>query len=388
MFNAALSKSYPDIETQLRELVATEFRERGAQAEQQGIVPLDNLKALHELGLWHASASTARGGLGGALTGEDPGRFLKLLRIVCGGDSPTGHCFQLHNHALWQLEAISTPEQIERFLKPNLEKFSVFAAVGSEPGRVNMYEMKTRARKVDGGWLINGVKNFVTNGTVADIIITSVALEGAENYFDNLQMMLIEPGMEGVSFDDDWYRPHGMRTARSPIMKLDNVFVPDIHALGEPGAFARQRWQGRFHLGFAANYLGSIEGIYEWFLGYMRDRKKGGDAVTQLRAGEMRIVLDGAAALFEKAIDAWQHAPVVDAELLSISAKSAAARAAFNVVQQILYTAGATAQFEEHPLGRSIRNLETHVVHAGHDRTAQILGQAALGATFDSTLQR
>lgn len=388
MLNAALSKSLPDIETQLRELVTTEFRQRGAEAEQQGVVPLNNLKALHDLGLWHASASIARGGLGGALTGEDPGLFLKLLRIVCGGDSPTGHCFQLHNHALWQLETISTPEQIERFLKPNLEKFSVFAAVGSEPGRINMYEMKTRAKKVDGGWLINGVKNFVTNGTVADIIITSVALEGAENYFDNLQMMLIEPTMEGVSFDDDWYRPHGMRTARSPIMKLENVFVPDIHALGEPGAFARQRWQGRFHLGFAANYLGSIEGLYHWFLGYMRDRKKSSDAVTQLRAGEMKIILDGAAALFEKAVEAWQYETVVDAELLSISAKSAAARAAFTIVQQILYTAGATAQFEEHPLGRSIRNLETHVVHAGHDKTAQILGQAVFGATFDSTLQR
>ncbi|MCF1449899.1 acyl-CoA dehydrogenase [Agrobacterium vitis] len=388
MLNIALSQPTSDIKAHLREIARTEFRARGGEAEQQGVVPVENLKTLHELGLWHASSSKALGGLGGALTGEDPGLFLKLLRIVCAGDSPTGHCFQLHNHALWQLETISTPAQIERFLKPKLEKFSVFAAVGSEPGRVNMYEMKTRAKKVDGGWLINGVKNFVTNGTVADIIITSVAIEGADNYFDNLQMMLIEPTMDGVSFDDDWYRPHGMRTARSPIMKLDNVFVPDIHALGEPGAFARQRWQGRFHLGFAANYLGGIEGLYDWFLGYMRDRKKAGDPVVQLRAGEMKIALDAAAALFEKAIDAWQNDNVVDAELISMSAKSGAARAAFTVAQSILYTAGATAQFEEHPLGRTLRNLETHVVHAGHDRTAQILGQAGLGASFDSTLQR
>lgn len=120
-------------------------------------------------------------------------------------------------------------------------------------------------------------KNFVTNGTIADLILTSVALEGVEGYLDNLQIMLIRPDMPGVTWDDAWYQPHGMRGARSPIMRLENVFVPDNHLLGEPGAFARQRWQGRFHLGFAANYLGTSEGLFEWYLEYQRGRNKGSD---------------------------------------------------------------------------------------------------------------
>jgi len=68
--------------------------------------------------------------------------------------------------------------------------------------------------------------------------------------------------------------------------------------------------------------------------------------------------------------------------------QNAITRTAFNALQSVLLSAGATAQFEEHPLGRIARNIETFVVHAGHDRTAQIIGQAQLGATFDSTLQR
>ncbi|MNE56338.1 hypothetical protein D3C80_1512380 [compost metagenome] len=71
-----------------------------------------------------------------------------------------------------------------------------------------------------------------------------------------------------------------------------------------------------------------------------------------------------------------------------MSAKSTAARAAFNALQSVLLSAGATAQFDEHPLGRTARNIETFVVHAGHDRTAQIIGQSLLGTAFDSTLQR
>jgi len=364
------------------------FRARGAQADRDGVVPVESLQALHAQGFWHLTHSAALGGPDGNLLGQRPDLFLNVLREICRADGPTGHSFQLHNHALWQLETIGTPEQIENIVKPALRRFSVFAAVGSEPGRVNMYEMKTRAQRVDGGWLVNGVKNFVTNGTVADLIITSVALDGVEGYFDNLQMLLIDRNMPGVSWDDDWYRPHGMRAARSPIMRLENVFVPDSHVLGEPGTFARQRWQGRFHLGFAANYLGSIEGLYDWFLDYQRQRNKAGDPYTQLRVGEAKLRLDAAAALFDKAIDGWHHGDVVPAELGSMSAKSTAARAAYEVLQTIFYSAGATAQFEEHPLGRTARNIETFVVHAGHDRTAQIIGQAQLGATFDSTLQR
>lgn len=368
--------------------LAEEFSEEGDRADREGVFPEKNLRKLFDAGMLHVTHSSVLGGPDGSLLGEQPELFLNMLRTICRADSATGHCFQLHNHALWQLEQVGTPEQIELFLKPALKKFSIFSAVGSEPGRVNMYEMKTRATKVDGGWIVNGVKNFVTNGKLADLMITSVALDGVENYFDNLQMMLIKPDMPGVSWDDDWYQPHGMRGARSPIMRLENVFVPDNHLLGEPGAFARQRWQGRFHLGFASNYLGTVEGLFEWYLNYQRGRNKGNDPYTQLRVGEVKMQLDAAAALYDSAIRSWGKGDVVQAELSSMSAKSTAARTAFAALQAILYSAGATAQFEEHPLGRTVRNIETFVVHAGHDRTAQIIGQAQLGANFDSTLQR
>ncbi|MFF7709042.1 acyl-CoA dehydrogenase family protein [Pseudomonas sp. NPDC007930] len=376
-----------DAFVQLQEL-ADDFRAEGARADREGVAPRASLEALHARGLLHVTHSAALGGPDGSLGGVQPALFLNMLRTICRADSATGHCFQLHNHALWQLETIGTPEQIELFVKPALEKFSIFSAVGSEPGRINMYEMKTRAVKVEGGWRVNGVKNFVTNGTLADLILTSVALDGVEGYLDNLQMMIIRPDMPGVSWDDAWYQPHGMRAARSPIMRLDNVFVPDNHLLGEPGTFARQRWQGRFHLGFAANYLGTSEGLFDWYLAYQRGRNKSADPYTQLRVGEVKMQLDAAAALFDRAVLSWGAGDVVSAELASMSAKSTAARTAYSALQSVFYSAGATAQFDEHPLGRTARNIETFVVHAGHDRTAQIIGQAQLGASFDSTLQR
>jgi len=360
----------------------------GAVAEREGVIPRENLETLHRLGLLNITHSARLGGPDGSLGGEHPERFLQMLRAICSSDSPTGHCFQLHNHALWQFEQIGTEDQIARYVRPALEHFSIFSAVGSEPNRVNMYEMKTQAKQVDGGWRVNGVKNFVTNGTVADVILVSVAVENGKTFPDNLQMLIVERDQSGVSWDDAWYQPHGMRSARSPIMKLENVFVPFENALGEAGTFARQRWQGRFHLGFAANYLGTTEGLFRWYIGYMRERNKQQDGLAQLRIGEARMRIDAAAALFDQAVQDWPNVPVVDAELRAMSAKSTAARAAFEVLQTVLLSAGATAQFAHHPLGRTARNIETFVVHAGHDKTAQIIGQSQLGAAFDSTLQR
>lgn len=377
-----------DVIRNLDRLAVTEFRSRAAAHERDGTLPLENLQRIHDLGLLHATVTRRHGGLGGSLKGEDPALFLQLLRTICHGDASTGHCFQVHNHAFWLLEELATAEQVERFVRPLAARFSLLATVGSEPGRVNMYKFNTRARRVDGGWRVNGLKNFATNGPHADLIIAFVAIDGIEDHFKNHLMILIEPTMTGISISDDWYRPNGMRAARSSVVALDDVFVPDLHVLGEPGDYPVGRWQGRFHLGFAANYLGTTEGLYAWYLDHIRARGRAGDPITQLRIGEMRIALDGARALFNQAITSWGGESVIEAELLSMSAKSAAAHAAFELSHAVIHGAGATAQFDEYPMSRSIRDLETHVIHAGRDRTAQILGQAALGEAFDSTLQR
>ncbi len=372
----------------LGRLAITEFRDRSAAHEREGTLPLDNLRAIHWLGLLHATVSHTNGGLDGSLRGSHPALFLQILRRICRGDSATGHCYQVHNHAFWTLENLATPAQMERFVRPLASRFSLLATVGSEPGRVDMYKFQTQARRVDGGWRVTGLKNFATNGPHADLIIVFVAIESVEEPLQSHLMLLIEPDMPGVTITDDWYRPNGMRAARSSVISLDDVFVPNLHVLGPPGAYPNGRWQGRFHLGFAANYLGTTEGLFDWYLDYAVRRGKATNPLSQLRVGEMRIELDAAQALFEHAITAWSREDTVAAELISMSAKATTARVAFTLSHAVIHGAGASAQFDEHPMSHFIRDIETHVIHAGRDRTAQIVGQAALGQAFDSTLQR
>ena len=71
-----------------------------------------------------------------------------------------------------------------------------------------------------------------------------------------------------------------------------------------------------------------------------------------------------------------------------MAAKSVCAQSALQVAGTMGRLAGSTALFDDYPLARLIRDLQTHILHVGHDRTHQTIGQAALGQSFDSTRQR
>ncbi len=374
---------------ELGDLAVTKFRQRSQHYETECLMPEENLKELFERGWLTATLSKAMGGKGTNLETDDPASYLQAIRMVARGCGSTAHCMQLNGHTNWMIEAIGTEDQKERFLKPQFERPLLVTGVGSEPTRRNMYVMSTVARpQPDGGYVINGIKNYATNTPmmVGGVIFTS--LEGVEHWTENHLMVLVEPGQEGMEVDCEWYRPAGMRAAMSPLIRLNNVKIPKRNVLGQPGDFPRQRWQGKYHLGFAANYLGVAEGIFDWCCQYLVQKGKGKDPLILLRVGELKVGLQQAAATFHDAIRSWKTAPVVQAELLSMGAKYATARAAMEVCDKVTGLAGSTALFDEYPLGRAISNVQTHIQHAGHDRTAQIIGQAALGLEFDSTLQR
>jgi alkylation response protein AidB-like acyl-CoA dehydrogenase len=374
---------------ELAELAVTQFRQRSQHYEANCLMPEENLKELSERGWLTASLSKAMGGKGSNLETDDPATYLQAVRVVARGCGSTAHCLQLNNHTNWMLESIATEDQKARFLKPQFGRPLLVTGVGSEPTRRNMYVMSTTAKpQPDGGYLINGVKNYATNTPMMVGGVIFASLEGVEHWSDNHLMVLVEPGQEGMEVDCDWYRPFGMRAAMSPLIRLNNVRIAKRNVLGKPGDYPRQRWQGKYHLGFAANYLGVSEGVFGWFRDYIVQKGKAKDPLVLLRAGEMKIALQHAAATFHDAIRSWKTAPVVEAELLSMGAKYTAAKVALEVCEKVTMVAGSTALFEEFPLGRAIANVQTHIQHAGHDRTAQIMGQAALGETFDSTLQR
>ncbi|MGO4396519.1 acyl-CoA dehydrogenase family protein [Variovorax sp. M-6] len=372
----------------LDQLARTKFRERERTTHDEASMPMENLQDLWDLGLLTATVRRDHGGLGSNVASSDPATFLQGIRTVARGSPGTAHCMQVQNHVAWALDEMGTAQQREMFVKPMTQSMKLSSFVGSEANRKHMYVLKTTAKPVDGGYIVNGSKNYATNGFENGLAIIFASIEGETEYLKSHLMVIVEPGMKGVTANHDWYRPTGMRACPSPEIYLDNVFIPHTHVLGEPGAYPKGRWQGRFHLGFAANYLGAIEGAYDWVIQGLKERGRGKDPFVQLRVGESQTLLHGAQVVFEEAIESWTRGDVLASELASMKAKSICAHAALTMSHTLIMLAGSTALFDEFPLGRLVRDLDTHVLHVGHDRTAQIIGAAELGESFDSTLQR
>jgi acyl-CoA dehydrogenase len=125
-----------------------------------------------------------------------------------------------------------TGEQKARWLEPALRGERIGALAITEPDAgSDVAAVRTRAARVDGGWLVSGAKTFITNGVRADFYVTAVRT-GTEAGHSGLSFLVIERG-EGVTASA--LRKLGWRASDTAEIAFDEVFVPDEHLLGEEG---------------------------------------------------------------------------------------------------------------------------------------------------------
>jgi alkylation response protein AidB-like acyl-CoA dehydrogenase len=197
--------------------------------------------------------------------------------------------------------------------------------------------------------------------------------------------LLFPQGVKGLTFEEGSWNPMGMRASYSPTLLLDNCFIGDENVLGTPGFLPRDRWQARFHLSFAAQYLGATEGIFDFLKDYLPKRGTAGDSYAQLRMGEMRIGIESARWLIYRAAALWQRKDIVNAELFSTLAKHRAIDNAVMVMDKAAQIAGSSAFWADAPLSRVFRDLRIQTLHENIDKTAATIGKYHLGQEFDTT---
>src|SRR4051794_14928799 len=125
-----------------------------------------------------------------------------------------------------------TPEQLERWLEPAIrgEKIGALAITEPDAGS-DVASARTRALRVDGGWLVNGAKAFITNGVRADFYVTAVRTRPEPGH-GGLSFLVIERG-EGVHASR--LEKLGWHASDTGEIAFDDVFVPEEHLLGEEG---------------------------------------------------------------------------------------------------------------------------------------------------------
>lgn len=367
-------------------LAREKFAARAAKADVEAKTPVENLRDLHKAGLLGMTVSEDLGGMGSGCAGTDPLLYLLAVEQTARTCMSTAQCLHIHLHGAHYVDKVGTQKQRERILGEVIERGALLNATGSEPGRTSrgLYNLITIADRVDGGYKISGLKNYATLGDVVDYNVIFAGIRdktGSEGHL-GVAVPKDAPGLKVV--EGSW-NPIGMRGAASPTLRLEDCYVPDDLVLGPPGIYPTERWQARFHLSFAAQYLGGAEGIFDILADYLPKRGTAGDSYAQLRMGEIRVGIESVRWLIYRAAWMWTRSDRVQAELFSMVAKHRALENAVMVMDKAAQIAGSSAFWADSPLSRFYRDMRIHTLHENLDKTAATLGKYHLGQEFDTT---
>lgn len=380
-----LSKQQREVYERAGDLGRT-FASRAARHDREASLPVENLNDMRSAGFLKLTISADLGGYGSGARGTDPLLYLLALEQIARNCVSTAQCLHIHSHGAHYVDQVGTPAQRKEMLGRVVEEGVMFNSTGSEPGRTSrgLYKLLTTAERVTGGYRLNGVKNYAT---LADAVAYHVIYAGRPDMElpEGHVGVVVPDGTPGFRIVPGTWDPMGMRAAVSPTVELSDCFVPDKYVMGDPGLYPRDRWQAKYHLGFAAQYLGGTQGIIDTLRDYLPRRGTTKDSFTQLRMGEIVVGTESVRWLIYRAAWLWTQGDEPRAELAAMLAKHRAIDNAVICMDKAAQIAGSSAFLGDSPLSRLFRDLRVHTLHENVDRTAATLGQQSLGETFDTT---
>ena len=286
--------------------------------------------------------------------------------------------------ATYTLHKWGAPALRERFLLPALrgEKIAAFAITEPNAGS-DAAALRTRATKVDGGWVLNGGKIFTTHGTVADFI-TVVATTDPARGLKGLDLFVVETRTKGFSVGRklEKFTIHCSDTAE---LAFDNVFVPAECRLGEEesGGFLNAYKALTVDRVFtAALAVGNAQAAYDAALRYAKERVQFGQPIGKFQAVQFKLV-DMLATLEQARLYTYYVAGRADrGEPITTEAalaKLVAADGCNEVCQKALNIFGGYGLMSEYPVQRFLRDSYFPIIGGGTSDIMRLIVARQLG---------
>ena len=246
---------------------------------------------------------------------------------------------------------------------------------GSDPGG-----MVTRARPVDGGYLISGAKNWITNSPIADIFIIWAK---SEAHGGKIKGFVLEKGMKGLSAPKIEGK-FSLRASTTGMIHMDEVFVPEEnllpHVSGLAGPFGCLNW-ARFGIAWGA--MGAAEACWHAARRYAIDRKQFGKPLAQTQLVQKKLA-DMQTEISLGLLGALHLGRMMDAhtapaELISLMKRNNCGKA-LGIAREARDIHGGNGISDEYGVIRHVMNLEAVNTYEGtHDIHALILGRGQTG---------
>ena len=271
-----------------------------------------------------------------------------------------------------------TEDQKRRYLVPAIaaEKIGALAITEPDAGS-DVASIKTFAKRVDGGYLVNGSKMFITNGVRADFMVTAVKTT-SEGGHGGLSFLIIDRG-DGV--ESSAIEKLGWHSSDTALISFADVFVPEENLLGEENRgfyliMANFQWE---RLSMALGSVAGMQFVFERTLQYALEREAFGRPIGRHQA--IRHKLAEIATTIEVGRSLTYHAlrlfvAGIDAVNEVTMAKLATQRAAFDVMDSCLQIHGGAGYMVEYDIERAARDARLGPIGGGTDEIMrEILGK-------------
>lgn len=327
--------------------------------------PTDQVRKMGELGFMGMMVDPIYNG-----GGMDTISYVLAMEEISKIDASASVCMSVNNSLVcWGLEKFGSEEQKEKYLKRLATGSIIGAFCLSEPeAGSDATSQRTTAEDKGDHYLLNGTKNWITNGNSASVYIV-IAQTSPEKKHKGINALIVEKEMAGFTVGKKEDKM-GIRGSDTHSLMFSDVKVPKANRIGEEGfgfTFAMSTLNGG-RIGIAAQALGIASGAFELALKYSKERKAFGKHLSehqaiQFKLSEMATKIDAARLLVHKA--AYLKDYKKDFVKAAAMAKLFASQIAQEVTTEAVQIHGGYGYVKEYHVERLMRDAKITQIYEG-----------------------
>lgn len=366
----------PDATRELRETALAFAAERLAphalEWDERKHFPVEVMREAAALGMAALYVREESGGAG--LTRLDAAVVFEALATGC----PTTSAFlSIHNMVAWMIDRFGNDAQRAEWLPQlvGMEKIASYCL--TEPGAgSDAAALSTKATRDNQGYVLNGVKQFISGAGASDLYLTMVRTGGPGA--NGISALLVPKDTPGLSFGAN-ERKMGWNAQPTRQVIFEDARVPATALLGEEGQGFRFAMQGldggRLNIGACS--LGGAQRALDIAMNYVRERRAFGQEVakfqaTQFRLADMATELEAARTLLWRAC-AKLDAKAPDATAFCAMAKRFATDTGFRVADEALQLLGGYGYLADYGIEKIVRDLRVHRILEGTNEIMRLI---------------
>jgi len=382
----SLSEEHQEIRKAIRELCDDKIAPYAAAVDEEARYPQEAHDALVASDFYAPHVPEAYGGVG-----ADALATVLVIEEIARADVSASLIPAVNKLGSLPVQIAGSEELKKKYLGRLAAGEGGFSYCLSEPDAgSDAVAQKTRATRDGDGWVLNGVKRWITNAGVSEFY-TVLAVTDPDKRSRGISAFVVEKSDEGVSFGAP-EKKLGIKGSPTREVYFDNVRIPGDRLIGEEGRGFEYAMKTLDHtrITIAAQAVGVAQGALDYALGYVQERKQFGQAIAdfqvlQFMFADMGMKIEAARQLTYAAAGRSERGDA-DLTFFGAAAKAFASDVAMQVTTDAVQLLGGYGYTRDYPVERMMRDAKITQIYEGTNQVQRIVMARQLLAGVQSQL--